>query len=60
MEQHLGITAQKEYLGMQPGDVEKTFADTTLLEEDYGYRAGTELDKGIGAFVKWYRGYYKR
>jgi UDP-glucuronate 4-epimerase len=59
MEQHLGVTAKKEYLGMQPGDVEKTFADTTMLEEDYGYRAGTDLDEGIGAFVKWYRDYYK-
>ena len=57
MERHLGIIAQKDYLGMQPGDVEKTFADTTALEKDYGYRAATDLDKGIGAFVKWYRKY---
>jgi UDP-glucuronate 4-epimerase len=59
MEQHLEVTAEKIYLGMQPGDVEKTFADTTALEEDYDYRAATDLDKGIGAFVKWYRNYYK-
>ncbi|MFK8162861.1 MAG: NAD-dependent epimerase/dehydratase family protein [Lewinella sp.] len=59
MERHLGVTAEKEYLGMQPGDVEKTFADTTALEEDYGYRSATGLDQGIGAFVKWYRDYYK-
>ncbi|WP_020568282.1 NAD-dependent epimerase/dehydratase family protein [Neolewinella persica] len=59
MERHLGVTAEKEYLGMQPGDVEKTFADTTALEEDYDYRATTDLDEGIGAFVKWYREYYK-
>ena len=60
MEKHLGITAEKEYLGMQPGDVEKTFADTTALEQDYGYRAKTELDEGIKAFVEWYRAYYNR
>lgn len=59
MEQHLGVRAKKEYLGMQPGDVEKTFADTTALEEDYDYRAATNLDDGIGAFVKWYREYYQ-
>lgn len=58
MEKHLGQVAEKKYLGMQPGDVEKTFADTTALEQDYGYRAGTTLDKGIGAFVEWYRSYY--
>jgi len=54
------MVAEKEYLGMQPGDVEKTFADTTALERDYDYRAGTSLDEGIGAFVKWYRSYYKK
>jgi UDP-glucuronate 4-epimerase len=60
MEKHLGMTAQKEYLGMQPGDVEKTFADTSALERDYGYRAGTTLEEGITAFVKWYRAYYHK
>jgi UDP-glucuronate 4-epimerase len=59
MEKHLGVVAEKEYLGMQPGDVEKTFADTTALERDYGYRAATTLDEGIGAFVEWYRDYYR-
>ena len=59
MERHLGVTAEKVYLGMQPGDVEKTFADTTALETDYGYRAETDLDIGIGNFVRWYRQYYK-
>ena len=58
MEDELGITAQKDYLDMQPGDVEKTYADTTALERDYGYRAGTDLRTGIRAFVRWYRAYY--
>ncbi|OAV44291.1 NAD-dependent epimerase/dehydratase family protein [Lewinella sp. 4G2] len=58
MERHLGKVAQKEYLGMQPGDVEKTFADTTALERDYGYRAQTSLDVGIKSFVDWYKAYY--
>jgi len=58
MEKHLGVVAEKKYLGMQAGDVEKTFADTTALERDYGYRAETALDYGIGEFVKWYRNYH--
>ena len=58
LERHLGVVAEKEYLGMQPGDVEKTFADTTALERDYGYRAATTLEEGIEAFVAWYREYY--
>lgn len=60
MEQQLGMVAEKEYLGMQPGDVVKTFADTTALEQDYGYRAETTLEEGIAEFVKWYRDYYDR
>ena len=58
MERHLGLTATKDYLDMQPGDVERTYADTTALARDYGYRAGTDLETGIGRFVAWYRGYY--
>jgi UDP-glucuronate 4-epimerase len=59
LEHHLGKEAEKEFVGMQAGDVEKTFADTTALERDYGYRADTTLDEGIASFVKWYREYHK-
>lgn len=59
MEKHLELTAEKEYLDMQPGDVVQTFADTTALERDYGYRATTSLDDGIGDFVKWYKAYHQ-
>ena len=58
MEKALGVEAKKDYVGMQPGDVTKTFADTTALERDYGYRAQTKLAEGIGEFVEWYRNYY--
>ncbi len=58
IEECLGVEAKKEYLGMQPGDVEKTYADTSALERDYDYRANTTLDQGIPAFVRWYRKYY--
>lgn len=60
MEQQLGVTAKKEFLGMQPGDVVQTFADTTALERDYGYRADTPLEEGIADFVQWYRTYYNK
>lgn len=58
IERHLGVEARKIYEGMQPGDVEKTFADTTALERDYGYRASASLEEGIANFVDWYRKYY--
>ncbi|PHI20743.1 NAD-dependent epimerase [Lewinellaceae bacterium SD302] len=59
MESALGKTAEKKFMDMQPGDVEKTYADTSALEKDYGYRPGTDLATGIAAFVEWYRNYYK-
>lgn len=59
MEKALGKQAQKEYLPMQAGDVEQTFADTTALERDYGYRPNTDFQHGIQTFVDWYRDYYK-
>ena len=58
LEKALGREARKEMLGMQPGDVEKTFADTTALQNDYGYRAETPLTVGIDRFVNWYTEYY--
>jgi len=59
LEHALGKTAVKEMLPMQPGDVEKTWADTSSLERDFGYKPGTPVDAGIQQFVDWYRGYYK-
>ena len=50
--------AHKEYVEMQPGDVPVTFADTTALEQDYGYVPQTEIKKGLHEFVKWYKDYY--
>lgn len=58
IEHHVGKTAEKELLPMQPGDVARTEADVSDLVEDLGYRPDTPVTKGIGEFVKWYRGYY--
>ena len=59
IEEALGREAEKILLPMQPGDVETTYADTTALERELSYKPNTPLKEGIGAFVAWYRGYYK-
>ena len=53
-----GISAIKNFLPMQMGDVPKTWADTTALESGYGLRPHTDLSVGVQRFVDWYRAYY--
>ena len=43
---------------MQPGDVAVTYADTSKLEEDFGFKPNTSLRDGLRKFAKWYKGYY--
>ena len=50
--------AHKELVPMQPGDVPVTYADTTPLEEDFGFKPGTTLRDGLRRFAEWYAGYY--
>ncbi len=59
LEKELGKKADKELMPIQPGDVEKTWADVTSLKEAYGYNPGTPVETGIRRFVEWYRGYYE-
>jgi len=59
LEKGLGMTAIKEMLPMQPGDVEATYADVKDLENDIGFRPATPIEEGIARFVKWYRDYYR-
>ncbi|WP_372650067.1 NAD-dependent epimerase [Draconibacterium sp.] len=59
IEKALGQEAVKEYHDMQPGDVYKTYADVSALENDFGYSPDTPLAEGIGEFVKWYKSYFK-
>jgi UDP-glucuronate 4-epimerase len=54
LEQHLGKTAVKEYLPMQPGDVSQTYADVSAIEQDSGYAPNTSIDEGLKRFAKWY------
>ena len=51
--------AYKELVPMQPGDVPVTFADTTALERDFGFRPSTSLREGLRAFAEWYSKYNK-
>ena len=50
--------AHKELVPMQPGDVPVTYADTTPLEEDFGFKPSTPLRKGLRSFAEWYVKYY--
>lgn len=50
--------AHKELVPMQPGDVPVTFADTTPLEQDFGFKPSTSLRDGLRAFAQWYARYY--
>jgi UDP-glucuronate 4-epimerase len=59
LEKELDITAIKNRLPMQAGDVNQTFADTSSLENDYSYKPQITVDKGIKEFVSWYKSSYK-
>ena len=50
--------AHKELVAMQPGDVPVTYADTTPLERDYGFKPQTPLREGLRKFAQWYKKYY--
>lgn len=50
--------AHKELVAMQPGDVPVTFADTTDLEEDFGFKPHTTLRNGLRRFAEWYKEFY--
>lgn len=51
--------SHKQLVPMQPGDVPVTYADTSALERDFGYRPATKLEDGLRSFAKWYKNYYK-
>lgn len=51
--------AHKELVAMQPGDVPITYADTTPLEKDFGFKPSTELRDGLRKFAEWYKEFYQ-
>jgi len=58
LETSLGRKAELRLLPIQPGDVPVTWADTSDLEREFGFRPGTLVETGIARFVKWYRRFY--
>lgn len=50
--------AHKKLVPMQPGDVPITFADTSALEADFGFKPSTSLREGLRRFAEWYKKYY--
>ncbi|MDC3187364.1 NAD-dependent epimerase/dehydratase family protein, partial [bacterium] len=60
IEKSIGIKAKKEMVSMQPGDVNKTWANVTRLSSDYGYISKTSLNEGIPKFINWFVNYYDK
>jgi UDP-glucuronate 4-epimerase len=58
IEEACGRPAEKRLLPMQPGDVRDTYADITAIQRDLGFAPTTSIDRGVPAFVNWYREYH--
>ncbi len=59
IETELGVEAKRELLPMQPGDVQRTWANVDDLIKDYNYRPSTPIQEGVAQYVAWYKEYYK-
>ncbi len=59
IEEAIGEKAKIEYLPMQPGDVYRTYADISALQNDFGFAPQTDIRTGMKKFVEWYKEYYK-
>tara|TARA_B110000003_G_scaffold84494_1_gene86495 strand:- start:12026 stop:13063 length:1038 start_codon:yes stop_codon:yes gene_type:complete len=59
IEINLNKKSRKKMLPMQPGDVEKTWANLDKLKQDYDYSSKTNIKEGVKEFVLWYKKYYK-
>lgn len=60
LESEIGKASKKNFMDMQAGDVQSTYADTKDLKSDLSYQPYTELRQGINEFVKWYKDYYSK
>lgn len=58
IEQACGQKAELELLPMQPGDVQKTYADIEAIQRDVGYEPTTGIEQGVPKFVDWYKAYH--
>lgn len=60
LERLIGIAAKRQYEPMQPGDVERTYADVSELDRAIGFKPNTSIEDGLRKFVDWYRGEWAR
>jgi UDP-glucuronate 4-epimerase len=58
IEEIIGKKAKKNLLPIQPGDVASTYADTSALERDFGYKPKVDVKEGIKEFIEWYKWFY--
>lgn len=59
LEAAIGRRAERRLLPMQPGDVERTYADVAALQQAAGFAPRTSIEEGLARFVAWYRAYHK-
>tara|TARA_B100002052_G_scaffold269425_1_gene268813 strand:+ start:6538 stop:7563 length:1026 start_codon:yes stop_codon:yes gene_type:complete len=60
IEKEIGIKALKNFMPMQLGDVNKTYADVSKLIDDYDYSPSTGIDLGVKYFITWFKDYYQK
>jgi UDP-glucuronate 4-epimerase len=60
IETNLGKKAIIEYMPMQAGDVQKTWADVDQLKTDFGYKPLCTVEEGIKLFIEWYKSYFRK
>lgn len=58
IEKNLGVESKKELMPIQPGDVEKTWANVDDLIQDYNYKPKTSVEEGVKEFINWYKSYH--
>ncbi len=58
IEEKLGKEAKKNFMDMQPGDVQSTYADVQSLIDDMGYKPNTSIKDGVNNFIDWYKKFY--
>ena len=58
IEKNLDRKAEFDFLPMQPGDVQETYADIKAARRDFGYDPKTTIEQGIPKFIRWYRDFY--
>ena len=59
LENELKIKGDKQFLPLEPGDVQDTYANVDDLVEDFDYKPSMKIEEGVKNFVKWYKEYYK-